>query len=71
MKAVAARLAGEDGVSLNQSLSVTIAPKIGAVEMALNFLNHQAGKARRLDMLCFSKRRSVRCHRSGMAFEKR
>ena len=36
VKAAAARLAKEDGVSLNQWIAVAIAQKIGAVETASN-----------------------------------
>ena len=51
LKAAAARLAKEDGVSLNQWIAVAIAQKIGAVETA--FLKRRAGKARPEDMLPF------------------
>jgi len=53
VKAAAARLAKEDGVSLNQWISVAIAQKIGVVETAADFLNRRAGSARPLDMLPF------------------
>jgi hypothetical protein len=53
VKAAAARLAKEDGVSLNQWIAVAIAQKIGAVETASDFLKRQAGKARPQDMLPF------------------
>lgn len=53
IKAAAARLAKEDGVSLNQWISVAIAQKIGAVETAADFLNRRAGAARPTDMLPF------------------
>mgnify|MGYP001377428658 CR=1 FL=1 len=53
VKAAAARLAKEDGVSLNQWISVAIAQKIGVVETASDFLRQRAGKARPEDMLPF------------------
>jgi hypothetical protein len=53
VKAAAARLAKEDGVSLNQWISVAIAQKIGVVETAADFLARRAGKARPTDMLPF------------------
>jgi HicB family len=51
VKAAAARLAKEDGVSLNQWISVAIAQKIGVVETASDFLKRRAGRARPEDML--------------------
>ena len=51
VKAAAQRLAKEDGVSLNQWISVTLAQKIGVVETAANFLKQRAGSARPIDML--------------------
>lgn len=53
VKAAAARLAKEDGVPLNQWISVAIAQKIGVVETASDFLKRRAGKARPEDMLPF------------------
>lgn len=53
VKAAAARLAKEDGVSLNQWIAVAIAQKIGVVETASDFLKLRAGKARASDMLAF------------------
>ena len=53
VKAAAARLAKEDGVSLNQWIAVAIAQKIGAVETASEFLKRRAGNARPEDMLPF------------------
>jgi len=53
VKAAAARLAKEDGVSLNQWISVAIAQKIGVVETAADFLMRRAGNARPEDMLSF------------------
>lgn len=46
VKAAAARLAKEDGVSLNHWISVAIAQKIGVVETVADFLVQRAGKAR-------------------------
>jgi hypothetical protein len=53
VKEAAARLAKEDGVSLNQWIAVAIAQKIGAVETASDFLKRRAGKAQPKDMLPF------------------
>ena len=53
VKVAAARLAKEDGVSLNQWISVAIAQKIGVVETASDFLKRRAGKARPEGMLPF------------------
>lgn len=56
IKDAAARLAKEDGVSLNQWISVAIAQKIGAVETAAEFLTRRAGAAKPADMLPFLDR---------------
>ena len=56
VKEAAARLAKEDGVSLNQWIAVAIAQKIGVVETASVFLYLRAGKARPNDMLAFLDR---------------
>lgn len=53
VKEAAARLAKEDGVSLNQWIAVAIAQKIGVVETASDFLRRRAGTARPGDMLPF------------------
>jgi len=53
LKAAAQRLAKEDGVSLNQWISVAVAQKIGAVETAAGFLARRAGDAIPADMLPF------------------
>ncbi|WP_225204690.1 toxin-antitoxin system HicB family antitoxin [Novosphingobium huizhouense] len=53
VKAAAARLAKEDGVSLNQWISVAIAQKIGVVETAADFLKRRAGMSQPADMLPF------------------
>ena len=46
-------LAKEDGVSLNQWISVAVARKIGVVETKADFLKRRSGDARRHDMLTF------------------
>lgn len=53
VKEAAARLAKEDGVSLNQWIAVAIAQKIGVVETASAFLKRRAGNAKPSDMLPF------------------
>lgn len=53
IKQAAQRLAKEDGVSLNQWISVAVAQKIGAVETAADYLRQRAGDARPSDMLVF------------------
>jgi hypothetical protein len=53
VKSAAQRLAREDGVSLNQWISVAVAEKIGAVETAADFLRARAGNARPSDLLPF------------------
>lgn len=53
VKEAAARLAKEDGVSLNQWIAVAIAQKIGVVETASDFFKRRAGKASPADMLPF------------------
>jgi hypothetical protein len=53
VKEAAARLAKEDGVSLNQWITVAIAQKIGVVETAARFLERRAGEAQPSDMLPF------------------
>jgi len=42
IKTAAARLAKEDGVSLNQWIATAVAQKVGAVETAAEFFKHQA-----------------------------
>lgn len=56
IKAAAARLAKEDGVSLNQWIAVAVAEKIGVAETAAEFLHRQAEGARPSDMLAFLDR---------------
>ncbi len=50
VKTAAARLAKEDGVSLNQWISAAVAQKIGAVETASVFLRRRAGDAKLEDL---------------------
>lgn len=50
LKAAAARLAKEDGVSLNQWIATAVAQKVGAVETAEEFFAKRRGKAKRGDM---------------------
>jgi hypothetical protein len=45
IKKAAARLAKEDGVSLNQWIAVAVAEKVGVVETAAEFFGKRAGKA--------------------------
>jgi hypothetical protein len=56
IKEAAARLAKEDGVSLNQWIAVAVAQKISVVETASDFLGRRAGNARPSDMLPFLDR---------------
>lgn len=56
VKSAAQRLAKQDGVSLNQWISVAVAEKIGAVETAADFLRARAGNARPRDLLPFLER---------------
>jgi hypothetical protein len=50
VKAAAARLAKEDGVSLNQWIASAVAQKVGAVETASQFFRQRAGDARPEDL---------------------
>lgn len=45
VKDAAARLAREDGVSLNQWIAAAVAEKVGAVETAAEFLKSRTGEA--------------------------
>lgn len=45
IKAAAARLAKQDGVSLNQWIATAVAQKIGVVETAAEFFQQRAGRA--------------------------
>lgn len=51
VKAAAARLAREDGVSLNQWIAAAVAQKVGAVETAATLLCRRAGDATPADLL--------------------
>ena len=51
LKETAARLAGEDGVSLNQWITAAVAQKIGAVETADEFLKRRAAEAKAGDLI--------------------
>jgi hypothetical protein len=51
IKEAAARLAKEDGVSLNQWIASAVAKKVGAVQTAALFLKHRAGTAKPEDLL--------------------
>lgn len=53
IKTAAARLAKEDGVSLNQWIAAAVAEKVGAVETAAEFFKRRAGKAKAKDLLWF------------------
>lgn len=53
IKAAAARLAKEDGVSLNQWIAAAVAQKVGAVETAADFIKRWAGDARPEDLKAF------------------
>lgn len=50
IKAAAARLAKEDGVSLNQWIASAVAQKVGAVETAADFFRQRAGNAQPEDL---------------------
>ena len=50
IKAAAARLAKEDGVSLNQWIASAVAQKVGAVETAAEFFRRRAAGARPSDL---------------------
>ncbi len=53
LKNAAQRFAREDGVSLNQWISVAVAQKIGAMETAVDFFKRKAGTSRPSDMTHF------------------
>jgi hypothetical protein len=53
VKNAAQRLAKQDGVSLNQWISVAVAEKIGAVETAAVILKRRAGDAKPSDLRWF------------------
>jgi HicB family len=51
IKEAAARLAKEDGVSLNQWIASAVAEKVGAVQTAALFLKRRAGTAKPENLL--------------------
>jgi hypothetical protein len=51
IKEAAARLAKEDGVSLNQWIASAVAEKVGAVQTAAMFLKQRAGTAKPENLL--------------------
>src|ERR1700739_3820979 len=53
IKAAAARLAKQDGVSLNQWIATAVAQKVGAVETAADFIKHWGRDARPEDLKAF------------------
>ncbi len=53
IKEAAARLAKEDGVSLNQWIASAVAEKVGTVQTAALFLKQRAGDAKPGDLLPF------------------
>lgn len=53
VKGAAARLARQDGVSLNQWIAAAVAEKVGSVETAAAFLRQRAGDAKPAGMLAF------------------
>ncbi len=53
IKLAAARLAKEDGVSLNQWIAAAVAEKVGAVETAADFFKRRAQNAKPADLLWF------------------
>jgi hypothetical protein len=53
IKAAAARLAREDGVSLNQWIASAVAQKVGVVETASVFLRRRSGDATPEDLKAF------------------
>ena len=56
LKETAARLAREDGVSLNQWISSAVAQKIGAVKAAEELLKRRAAAARPGDLTRYLER---------------
>lgn len=53
IKTAAAKLAKEDGVSLNQWIAAAVAEKVGTVETAAQFFKRRSGKAKPKDLLWF------------------
>jgi hypothetical protein len=65
IKAAAARLAKEDGVSLNQWIASAVAQKVGAVETAAEFFRRRAGNAQPGDLHVLLARAPDRAPDSG------
>jgi hypothetical protein len=53
IKRAAERLAKEDGVSLNQWISVAVAQKVSMVESTADFFHQRAGTAKAEDLKAF------------------
>jgi len=53
VKAAAARLAKEEGVSLNQFIATAVAEKVGTLETTGEFLRRRAADAKPEDLLRF------------------
>jgi hypothetical protein len=51
IKAAAAELAREDGVSLNQFIAAAVAEKVGVLRTSAEFLRERAGDAEPADLL--------------------
>jgi hypothetical protein len=56
IKRAAERLAKEDGVSLNQWISVAVAQKVSVVETAADFFRRRAGTTKAEDLKAFLDR---------------
>ena len=56
VKRAAARLAKEDGVSLNQWIAAAVAEKVGVIETAAEFFKKRAGKATGAGLIKFLRR---------------
>jgi len=65
IKIAAARLAKEDGVSLNQWIATAVAQKIGAVETAAEFFAQRAKGARRKDLASWLRKVPARPAEAG------
>jgi hypothetical protein len=64
IKTAAAKLAKEDGVSLNQWIAAAVAEKVGAVETAAQFFKRRAGRAKPNELLWFLDNAPARAPRS-------
>lgn len=56
VKTAAARLAKEDGVSLNQFIAAAVAEKVGVIETVREFLERRAGDAKPKDLLKYLRK---------------